>query len=281
MRADKHGPSIRMLLNFITKFKLTDHGLPALRQALSVVRNFMRALLLMILISILLSCNQSEKVPSKTPDAISGWLMENEEILHKDILSYIREDSSLHPNDQDWFERQYELFDTTRPVGQFTKMVMQKSDCIGVRYVYNKRETPNAKILITANYQKRCVTIVDSILNTAGQLKLFAIQKFEPASDEMTLYQFEEGLISSKDIAAQVENQSIPYYITFFVKSKSLKLTDDLKEDLTKQILGEEAYLKKVGSVTWRPDTSIKTKVLTIGELQRLLAEKDIAQQGL
>jgi hypothetical protein len=241
----------------------------------------MRALLLIIITTCLLSCNQSRTESSNTPDAISNWLVQNEEVLHKDLLNYIREDSIRYPNDQDWFERQYELFDTTRPVGQFTKMVMQRGDCIGIRYVYNKRETPSAKILITANYQKRCVAIVDSMLKASGETKLFAIQKYEPASDEMTLYQFEEGEISSRNIAAEIENQSLPYNIKFYVKGKDIKLADETKDELAKQLLGEEVYLKRVGSITWKSDTMNKAKILTIGELQRLLAEKDIAQQGL
>ena len=241
----------------------------------------MRALVLIIVFIYLLSCNQRRTEPSKTPDVISKWLVQNEEVLHKDLLNYIREDSIRYPNDQDWFEREYELFDTTRPVGQFTKIVMQRGDCIGVRYVYNKRETPRAKILITANYKKRCVAIVDSMLMAAGETKLFAIQKYKPASDEMTLYQFEEGEISSKDIAAEIVNQSLPYDIKFYVMGKDIKLADETKDELAKQLLGEEAYLKRVGSITWKSDSMNKAKILTIRELQQQLAGKDIAQQAL
>jgi hypothetical protein len=242
----------------------------------------MRALLRIIVTIWLLSCNQSRtEEPLKAPDVISKWLVQNEEALHKDLLNYIKDESVRYPNDNDWFEREYELFDTTRPVGQFTKMVMQRGDCMGVRFIYNKRETPRAKILITANYQKRCASTVDSILKEVGETKFFAIQKFEPSSNEMTLYQFEEGQVSSKDIAAVIENHSYLYNIKFYVKGKEIKLAEETKEELAKQLLGEESYLKKVGSITWQSDTLTKTKTLTIGELQRLLAEKDIAQQGL
>ncbi len=238
----------------------------------------MRALFFIVFIFSLLSCNQRENGLSQAPDSLNEWFVQNEEALHKDLLKYIKEDSIKHPNDQDWLERQYELFDTTRPVGHFTKMVMEKGDCIGIRYVYSKQETPNAKILITANYQKRCVAIVDSILNAAAKTKLFVIQKYESASDELTLYQFEEGQISSKDIVAEIENQTLPYNITFYVRRNDIRLTEDTKVELAKLLLGEEVLLKRVGSITWKSDTSTKAKILTIGELQLLLTEKDIAQ---
>lgn len=40
MRADLQRPNSGMLLNFITNFKQTGHGLPALQQALFVSCNF-------------------------------------------------------------------------------------------------------------------------------------------------------------------------------------------------------------------------------------------------
>jgi hypothetical protein len=42
MRAEEQEPSSRKLLNFITKFKLTDYTGPALQQALTVVHYFMK-----------------------------------------------------------------------------------------------------------------------------------------------------------------------------------------------------------------------------------------------
>ena len=227
----------------------------------------MRPFIITIILLTLISCKQKSQDdnPSK-PDYLSKWFIANEDSLYAEFVQYVNKNSLCDHCDTTWGEMAYQKVDSSSYMGRFSLEAKKYSDSIDVVYFYNKNSNPKARILLTTNYNLRLTKALDSLFNFVSTPKHFKVDKYEQPDTRTDIFGIDKGDVVVKDLRIEMKPVDNLQMLTVFIHAnpKDTKITDDNKDDLKKQLFGEELLLKKIKDVEFKISDTIHSDLLTL-----------------
>lgn len=188
-------------------------------------------------------------------------------------LSMLNKNSLCEKCDTSWGEMAYQKVDSSSYMGRFSLEAKKYSDSIEVTYFYNKSTPPKARILLTTNYNKRLTGALDTVLNSVSAPKHFKVDKYEQPDTRTDIFGIDKGDVIVKDLRIEMKPFDTLQTLTAFIHAnlKDIKITDDNKDYLKKQLFGEELLLKKIKDVDFKFSDTLKSNLLTLNEARSKL----------
>ena len=221
-----------------------------------------------------ISCKQkANDTPISKPDHLSAWFIQNEDSLYKEFNELVQTELFQNRSDTNWGEYAFQNADSTKFMGRFTLEAKKYCDSLEVTFFYNKKTTPCTRILISANYNRKFTTALDTIFNFVPKPKYFIVEKYEQPDLHTDGFSFPNLNIDNKDlrILMQPEDTLQNLKIFIYTKAKNVILDADNKDFLQKQLFGEELILKKIKDIDCVFTDTINSTLLTLNEVRNKL----------
>ena len=201
-------------------------------------------------------------------DVLSQWLIQNEELLYKELEAKVNSDKS---DASSWALKSYRILDESTLLGVLTQKITKGNEAIGVTFKYDKNVIPHATIYLTAFFNKAYTEAIDHLFTDVSSLKWFTIEKYGQGCDKGIIH-FEKGKVNLNHIRCKLINDRPPYNLHFVVKSSKPRFIEEIQETLFKAILGEYLYLKQVNKITYEVSPHVETTLLTIKEVKEKMS---------
>lgn len=226
----------------------------------------MKQLLLLIISAITLaSCQQNSKTDEMSAqDYLSVWFKQNEDGLHKEFTAYVVENSLCKTCDTSWGEMAFQNLDSTTYMGRFSLAAKKYCDNIEVTYFYNRYTNPTTRILLSPNYNRKCVGALDSIFKDLTISKYFKVEKYEQPETGADVLSFQNGDVVVKDIRVKASTVGYPKDLTVYINTTNLKLITEVEESLPKILFGEELLLKKFDKIRFEAYQELDDSLFTV-----------------
>jgi hypothetical protein len=221
----------------------------------------------------LLACQQSKSRNDapKPLSPLSYWLVKNEDSIFFHFSQRIKADTleKLSANETlDSREYQFE----SGYIGKLTNKINDYDSCIEVYYLYKPQEQPSYQILLSPDYNKKCLTSIDTLFNDIDSLKHFRIVKYQPADGMFSDFIVESDTVKAEEIYFKIIPNKEKYNLEVFVNKK---LSDLTEESLLSSIFGEEVRLKKFDTVRFIIKKEPVVGSMTLKEVRKSMGVKD------
>jgi hypothetical protein len=220
----------------------------------------------------LISCQQLESTTEKekplTP--LSNWLVANEDSLFFYFIQKVKK-SALNEAlaNETLVSREFQIEEGF--IGQLTKKIHDFDSCIQVYYLYKPEDQPSFQLLLSPDYNKKCVPAVDRIFNDIDSLKHFRIVKYKPAEGLFSAFIVEKDTVRPEDLKFKPVQKKELYDLDVFVTKNLSGLT---KETLLSSILGEEVQLKKVNTIRFIVSPDSLNGSMRLADIRRFFKVK-------
>jgi hypothetical protein len=212
--------------------------------------------------------------PNKGNDEFTEWVKMNEENLYRDLLDHVLADTFNIP-EYKGLKKVFVTSDTATSLGKFAQLVKKSSDGIEVRNIYtitNKPDSPELKMLLTVDFNKKYAKALDSLLNGPIQLKHFTVEKYIQPGVEPSIFIFPEGEIKYDNIRMEILKRKSPFVVVIYIKGKkNIPLLKAIQNHLHQHLLGEELLVKQVDSVRYEFVDSLSPHLLSVNDARSFL----------
>jgi hypothetical protein len=232
----------------------------------------MRIIILLFLLT-LFACQQPKSTTdtSKKLSPLSNWLVEHEDSLFFYFSQRIKEDTSQKLSANENLTSKEYQFESGYLV-QLTGKIYNYDSCIQVYYLYKPLEQPAYQILLSPDYNKKCLSSIDSLFNDIDSLKHFRIVKYQPAGGMFSAFIVDSDTVSAEELRFKaIPNQS-GYNLEVFVNKKLSELTE---ESLLSSIFGEEVRLKKLDAVRFIVTKDSVIESMNLEDVRKFMGVKD------
>jgi hypothetical protein len=232
----------------------------------------MRIVAILFLLT-LLACQQpkSTTIAPKPLSTLSKWLLENEDSLFFHFDQRIKEDTFQKlPANETLDSKEYQF--ESGYIGKLTDKIHEYDSCIQVYYLFKPQEQPAYQILLSTDYNKKCLSAIDSIFNDIESLKHFRIVKYQPAGGMFSSFIVESDTVRAEEIRFKARPNQNKYNMEIFVSKKLSELT---KENLLSSIFGEEVRLKKLDAVRFTVKKDSVMESMTLEDVRKFMGVKD------
>jgi hypothetical protein len=232
----------------------------------------MRIVTILFLLT-LLACQQpkSTTVASKPLSPLSNWLVKNEDSLFFHFSQRIKEDTFQKLSANETLESREYQFESGY-IGQLTGKIHDYDSCIQVYYLFKPQEQPAYQILLSTDYNKKCLSAIDSLFNDIDSLKHFRIVKYQPAGGMFSALIVESDTVRAEEIRFKARPNQDKYNMEIFVSKKLSELTE---ECLMSSIFGEEVRLKKLNAVRFTVKKDSVIESMTLEDVRKFMGVKD------
>jgi hypothetical protein len=228
-----------------------------------------------IALLIVLSCKETYHSKGyEKQDFLSSWLIEKEDSMYQDLLTFVRTDSSF-VHSPTGVVRAFTLEDSVTYLGRFSREAKRYCEGIQVIYSYKIGDTLSGSISLSIDYNKSLVAAIDSLLLLPVVPRHFKVEKYKAASCQSCTFLFTHGRIQTDSLRAKVENMQHPYVIKIFVldKTGNQQLLTECSESLGEDLLGEELVVKKVSGFKYALTDTLPRGLFTITQLKERLSK--------
>ena len=250
----------------------------------------MKKILFPILVSSLLvvACGDSGK-QNRIKNHLREWVKDHEDRVYDDFLGYVNQHAFCNRCDTNWSEKSYQFDDSTGLVGKLSSEIHRYASGLRVTYLFTKTKSGRGTICLSANYDRSLTPAVDTIYNALTGNACFHVEKYESPDTTVDVFGFdnldttsrEKRIIVRKgDLRVRLEKDGSMFDVIVFIagNGENCSLGKDSKEYLTRQLFGEEIYLKKIAKVDFAFAQAANPVLPPFREALRILRAPDPAQ---
>lgn len=234
----------------------------------------MKTNLLIIFASIVFAACQpaSPTQPQNRSDYLSSWFEQNEDSLYSEFIRQVQATALCATCDTSWGTMVYQTLDSATFMGRFSLEAGKYCHSIQVSYFYNRQKAPQARILLSVNYNRQYARALDTILNSITP-KYFAVNKYEQADTSTDIIGITNADVVVKDLRLELTPIDSLKRITVWIhaRPKDTIISNESGEYLTHLLWGEELLLKKIEAVRFRFSDTLNNTLPTLNQVRSQL----------